>query len=173
MSMALPRGRSLGICSLQLVRRVAGEKSCLRTNSDVHSDWAKCLFWARPSSTLLTSSYCWTVGSWMLQIKITSLTNQNNPSSLQGSDPFHWRGRALFNKAGNMTQYGPRARQIAADTLKALFPTTLPSLHKVQFAATHPVHSFYWAERMEALKGWERLWCIALCWPLQRGENIP
>lgn len=32
----------------------------------------------------------------MLQIKITSLTNQTNPSSLQGSYPFHWRGSELF-----------------------------------------------------------------------------
>lgn len=32
----------------------------------------------------------------MLQIRITSLTSQNGPLSLQGSDRFHWRGSELF-----------------------------------------------------------------------------
>lgn len=84
----------------------------------VHSDGGKCPSWASPSSTLLTSCCCWTVGSWMLQIKITSLASQNNPSSPQGSDPSRCRDSELWlMRLGAHSHHGPRAAQMALDAL--------------------------------------------------------
>lgn len=115
----------------------------------VHSDEGKCPFWASPSSTLLTSCCCWTVGSWMLQIKITSLASQNNPSSLQGSDHSRCRDSELWlMKLGAHSHRGPRAVQIALDALGSCVPPRW-----------HP-HT-----RMGAVRGCGRLWDMALCWP--------
>lgn len=89
----------------------------------VQSEGGKCPFWASPSSTLLTSCYCWTVGSWMLPIKITSLASQNNPSSPQGSDPSLCRGPELcLMRLGAHPPCGPRAVQIALDALCSCVP---------------------------------------------------
>lgn len=89
----------------------------------VHSDWGKCPLWASHSSTLLTSCYCWTVGSWKLPIKITSLAGQNNPSSPQGSDPSLCRGTGLWlMRLGAHSHCGPRAVQIALDALGSCVP---------------------------------------------------
>lgn len=92
----------------------------------VHSDGGKCPSWASPSSTLLTSCCCWTVGSWMLQIKITSLASQNNPSSPQGSDPSRCRDSELWlMRLGAHSHHGPRAAQMALDALGSVSPHRL------------------------------------------------
>lgn len=69
-----------------------------------------------------------------------------------------------------MTQYGPRAKQIAVDTLKALFPIAQPTQGSVCSHLSRAFILLNFMQRMGTAKRWKKLWL--LCADLCKGKNI-